>query len=76
MIRVDQNLHGLVLTRVAPGRMISRLEPDLLFWALTDARYPVAAENERTRSSHCAGTGSRNPGNPGRTTPCSRSSHG
>ncbi|HUG49759.1 MAG TPA: helicase-associated domain-containing protein [Terrimesophilobacter sp.] len=47
MIRVDQNLHGLSLTRVAPGRMISRLEPDLLFWALTDARYPVAAENER-----------------------------
>jgi hypothetical protein len=47
MIRVDQNLPGLALTRVAPERMISRLEPDLLFWALTDARYPVAAENER-----------------------------
>jgi hypothetical protein len=47
MIRVDQNLPGLPLTRVAPGRMISRAEPDLLFWALTDARYPVAAENER-----------------------------
>ena len=46
MIRVDQNLTGLYLTRVAPGRMISRLEPELLFWALTDARYPVAAENE------------------------------
>jgi hypothetical protein len=47
MIRVDQNLPGLFLTRVAPGRMISRTEPELLFWALTDARYPVAAENER-----------------------------
>ncbi|MEO6505900.1 MAG: helicase-associated domain-containing protein [Terrimesophilobacter sp.] len=47
MIRVDQNLPGLFLTRVAPDRMISRLEPDVLFWALTDARYPVAAENER-----------------------------
>ncbi|WP_346232276.1 helicase-associated domain-containing protein [Parafrigoribacterium mesophilum] len=47
MIRVDQSLSGLALTRIAPDRMISRLEPDLLFWALTDARYPVAAENER-----------------------------
>jgi hypothetical protein len=47
MIRVDQNLAGLALTRVAPDRMISRVEPDFLYWSLTDARYPVAAENEQ-----------------------------
>ncbi|HEY9477230.1 MAG TPA: helicase-associated domain-containing protein [Microbacteriaceae bacterium] len=45
MIRVDQNLQGLGLSRVGPDRLLSRLDSNELFWVLSDARYPVAAEN-------------------------------
>jgi hypothetical protein len=43
-IRVDQRLASLVLR--ADGELLrSRLDARLLFWALSDARYPVAVEN-------------------------------
>lgn len=45
MIRVDQNLPGLGLIWVAPDRLESRMDSEVLFWTLSDARYPVAAEN-------------------------------
>ena len=28
-----------------PNRLLSRFPPDVVFWALSDARYPVAAED-------------------------------
>jgi hypothetical protein len=30
---------------VGPHRLLSRFAPDVVFWALADARYPVAAED-------------------------------
>jgi hypothetical protein len=44
---VDQSLASLGLTRAAPDRLLSRSERASLFWALSEARYPVAAENAR-----------------------------
>jgi len=44
-IEVDQALGSLNLTRVAPDRLESRFPRDVVFWALNDARYPVAAED-------------------------------
>ncbi|WP_223691448.1 helicase-associated domain-containing protein [Leifsonia poae] len=44
-IEVDQTLGPLALTRVAPERLESRFARDVVFWALSDARYPVAAED-------------------------------
>ncbi|MCU1505815.1 MAG: hypothetical protein JWP05_784, partial [Microbacteriaceae bacterium] len=44
-IAVDQNLASLGLKRVAADRVLSRLPFDVVFWALSEARYPVAAEN-------------------------------
>lgn len=43
-IAVDQNLSTLGLMRVASTRILSRFELDVLFWAVSEARYPVAAE--------------------------------
>lgn len=42
---VDQSLASLGLTRTAEYRVISRFTPEVVFWALSDARYPVAAED-------------------------------
>ena len=42
-IRVDQRLGSLGLTENA-GRLHSRLDSRIVYWALSDARYPVAAE--------------------------------
>ncbi len=42
---VDHALAPLGLTRTGPTRVISRFDRDLVFWSLTDARYPAAAEN-------------------------------
>lgn len=45
-VLVDQNMSTLGLARVG-DRAVSRFSLDTLFWALSDARYPVAAENSR-----------------------------
>ncbi|POH68666.1 MULTISPECIES: helicase-associated domain-containing protein [Cryobacterium] len=44
-IAVDQTFTALALTTVSPSRLTSPHPADTVFWALTDARYPVAAEN-------------------------------
>jgi hypothetical protein len=44
-IAVDQSLSSLGLTKVAPDRLETRFARDVVFWALSDARYPVAAED-------------------------------
>ncbi|PJJ61978.1 helicase-associated domain-containing protein [Compostimonas suwonensis] len=44
-IEVDQSLSSLSLRRTGVHRLVSRFEPDIVFWALSDARYPVAAED-------------------------------
>ncbi len=44
-VLVDQNLSSLGLVRRAPDRATSRFPLDVLFWSVSDARYPVAAEN-------------------------------
>lgn len=41
---VDHSLGSIGLTRIG-DRLESRFERDVVFWALTEARYPVAAEN-------------------------------
>ncbi|MHA6695589.1 helicase-associated domain-containing protein [Homoserinimonas sp. A520] len=46
-IVVDQSLSGLGLTRTGTHRVVSRFPLDLVFWTLSDARYPVAAENSQ-----------------------------
>ena len=43
---VDQSLLPLGLSRTDAHRVISRFDRDLVFWSLSEARYPVAAENE------------------------------
>ncbi|MFC0680900.1 helicase-associated domain-containing protein [Lysobacter korlensis] len=45
-ISVDQNLSALALEPDGDRRLVSRFEPDVVFWALTEARYPIVAENE------------------------------
>lgn len=44
-IEVDQSLTSLGLIRTEPSRLVSRFSLDVVFWALTDARYPVVAED-------------------------------
>jgi hypothetical protein len=44
-IEVDQLLTSLGLVRTDPNRLVSRYPRDVVFWALSDARYPVAAED-------------------------------
>ncbi|GAA1439329.1 helicase-associated domain-containing protein [Leifsonia poae] len=44
-IEVDQALSSLGLVRTAPDVLQSRFARDVVFWALSDARYPVAAED-------------------------------
>lgn len=44
-IEVDQTLAPLALRRQGNTRLVSRFTSDVVFWALSDARYPVAAEN-------------------------------
>lgn len=45
-IAVDQTLAAFGLVRAGDGEhLLSRFTGDALFWALSDARYPVAAEN-------------------------------
>ncbi|GAA2045773.1 hypothetical protein GCM10009819_36610 [Agromyces tropicus] len=42
---VDQSLSSLGLRPDGPTRLLSRFTPDVVFWGLSDARYPVAAED-------------------------------
>ena len=42
---VDQSLSALGLSRAADGRVLSRYDEQTVFWSLSEARYPVAAEN-------------------------------
>ncbi|MBX0300295.1 helicase-associated domain-containing protein [Cryobacterium sp. 1639] len=44
-IAVDQTVSALDLTRISADRLTSLLPAATVFWALTDARYPVAAED-------------------------------
>lgn len=44
-IAVDQTLASLGLVPAEGSRLTSRFSSDVVFWALSDARYPVAAEN-------------------------------
>jgi hypothetical protein len=44
---VDQSLAPLGLVRAGEHRVVSRFDRDVVFWSLNEARYPVAAENER-----------------------------
>ena len=51
-IVVDQTLSPLGLVRAGENRLTSRFGADVVFWALSDARYPVAAENEAGQIVH------------------------
>ncbi|WP_349897673.1 helicase-associated domain-containing protein [Parafrigoribacterium soli] len=44
-IAVDQSLSALGLIRVSSSRILARCDRDVLFWAVSEARYPVAAED-------------------------------
>ena len=44
-LAVDQSLSSLGLRQTGPNRLLSRFTADVVFWALSDARYPVAAED-------------------------------
>lgn len=44
-VLVDQNLYSLDLKKMGPHRAVSRFDSEVLYWALLDARYPVAAED-------------------------------
>jgi len=50
-LHVDQALNSLGLT-VDGTRLLSRIERDVVFWAISDARYPVAAENSAAEVEH------------------------
>lgn len=51
-IEVDQTLTPLGFHRLGPDELGSRFTVDVVFWALSDARYPVAAENEAGEIVH------------------------
>lgn len=44
-VAVDQALSAFGLQQGGPHRLLSRFAPEVLFWALSDARYPVALED-------------------------------
>jgi hypothetical protein len=44
-LAVDQSLVSIGLRQTGPHRLLSRFGPEVVFWALSDARYPVAAED-------------------------------
>lgn len=46
-LAVDQSLASLGLRQTGPHRLLSRFPADVVFWALSDAKYPVAAENPK-----------------------------
>jgi len=50
-LHVDQALNSLGLT-VDGTRLLSRIDRDVVFWAISDARYPVAAEDAAAEVEH------------------------
>ncbi|GMA29401.1 helicase-associated domain-containing protein [Arenivirga flava] len=44
-VLVDQAVAPLALRRSGPHRALSRFDPEVLYWTLRDARYPVALED-------------------------------
>ena len=44
-IMVDHGLIPLGLTRIGPYKAVSRFDSKVVFWSLSDARYPIAAED-------------------------------
>ncbi|WP_294180012.1 helicase-associated domain-containing protein [uncultured Schumannella sp.] len=42
---VDPNLAPIALRELEDGRLTSRFAPEVVYWSLHDARYPVVAEN-------------------------------
>jgi hypothetical protein len=48
-VLVDHGLAHLGFTRVGPYRAVSRFDQDVVFWSLSEARYPAAAEDARHR---------------------------
>ncbi|MEN0083658.1 MAG: helicase-associated domain-containing protein [Leifsonia sp.] len=48
-IQVDQALGSLRLAQGGDGELLSRFPRDVVFWALSDARYPVVAEDAEGR---------------------------
>jgi hypothetical protein len=46
---VDQALSALALSRADDGRLLSRYDERTVFWSLSEARYPVAAEDTSGR---------------------------
>ncbi|KRC59051.1 hypothetical protein ASE14_14740 [Agromyces sp. Root81] len=44
-LAVDQSLVSIGLRQAGPHRLVSRFPPEVVFWALSDARYPAAAED-------------------------------
>ncbi|MEQ1736504.1 MAG: helicase-associated domain-containing protein, partial [Rhodoglobus sp.] len=62
---VDQSVHALGLAR-SGDRLVSRFDHALVFWALSEARYPVAAEDETGEivtlaRPHSTGSGAATP---------------
>ncbi len=51
-VAVDQALSAFGLQPGGPNRLLSRFTPEVLFWALNDARYPVAIENTEGEVVH------------------------
>ncbi|TFD71321.1 helicase-associated domain-containing protein [Cryobacterium gelidum] len=52
-IAVDQTLASIGLVRTGDGEhLLSRFSGDTVFWALSDARYPVAAEDDHGEIVH------------------------
>jgi hypothetical protein len=48
-VLVDHGLAPLGLTRVGSQRAVSRFDHELVFWSLSEARYPAAAEDAEGR---------------------------
>ncbi|MGW9630719.1 helicase-associated domain-containing protein [Agromyces sp. NPDC055520] len=44
-LAVDQSLVSIGLRQTGPHRLLSRFTPEVVFWAISDARYPIAAED-------------------------------
>ena len=48
-IAVDQAFASLGFARIADTELVTRFPRDVVYWALADARYPVAAEDDNGR---------------------------
>lgn len=70
-IAVDHALTALSLSRAGSGRLHSRYPADVVFWALSEAKYPVAAEDAEEQiivlhRRRAAVSGPSSPRNPAR----------